>query len=148
MPTQSLNKSIFARKLHHRTLTPLSEPEITIPFGAIIEDARPDRDTMVFSYLQEMYCCPRDIFQSALAGGGTKEAKPTAAPVAAVVPEPAAAVVPEPEPEPAKLRFEALSSSVKGLSRAKVPGGWLVATARGGLAFYPDAKHVWNGESM
>jgi hypothetical protein len=139
-----LNKSIFAKKLHHRTLTPLSEPEITIPFGAIVEDARLDRDTMVFSYLQEMYCCPRDSFQSALAGGGTKAAKPSTEPAAAVVPAPELA----PEPERAKLRFEALSSNVKGLSRARVPGGWLVATEQGGVAFYPDTRHAWNGESQ
>lgn len=137
MPKQSLNKTIFAKKLHHRTLTPLSEPEITIPFGAIIENARIDRDMMVFWYLTEPYTCPREAFQSALAGGGAKEEK-SAAPVSAAAPE----------PEPVKLQFEALSSNVKGLLRARVPGGWLVSTEQGGVAYYPDAKHVWKGDSV
>jgi hypothetical protein len=132
-----LNKTIFAKKLHHRTLTPLSEPEITIPFGAIIENARIDRDMMVFWYLTEPYTCPREAFQSALAGGGAKEEK-SAAPVSAAAPE----------PEPVKLQFEALSSNVKGLLRARVPGGWLVSTEQGGVAYYPDAKHVWKGDSV
>jgi hypothetical protein len=136
LPKQTLNKSIFAKKLHHRTLTPLSEPEITIPFGAIIEDARLERDMVVFSYLTEPYTCPREAFQSAVAGSGAKEEKSAA-------PTPAAAR----EAEPVKLRFEALSSNLEGLSRARVPGGWLVATGQGGVAFYPDARHVWKGES-
>lgn len=139
MPIQSLNKTIFAKKLHHRTLTPLSEPEITIPFGAIVENARVDRDMMVFWYLTEPYTCPREAFQSALAAGGAKEEKSVA---------PAAAAAPAPEPEPVELQFEALSSNVKGLARAKVPGGWLISAAQGGVAFYPDAKHVWKGDSL
>ena len=143
MLKQTLNKSIFAKKLHHRTLTPLSEPEVTIPFGAIIEDVRSDRNMMVFSYLTELYTCPREAFQSAVAGGAAREEKP-AAPAA---PAPAAASEPEPEPEPVKLRFEALSSNVKGLWRARVHGGWLIATELGGVAYYPDAKHLWKGDS-
>jgi len=143
LPKQSLNKTIFAKKLHHRTLTPLSEPEITIPFGAIIENARIDRDMMVFWYLTEPYTCPREAFQSAVAGGVAKEEK-SAAPAGVAAPEPEL----EPDPEQVKLRFEALSSNVKGLSRAKVPGGWLVSSEQGGVAFYPDAKHVWKGESL
>jgi hypothetical protein len=141
LPKQTLNKSMFAKKLHHRTLTPLSEPEITIPFGAIIENARLDRDMMVFWYLTEPYTCPREVFQSSVAGGGAKEEK-SAAPAGVAAPEP------EPEPEAVKLRFEALSSNVEGLSRARVPGGWLVATVQGGVAYYPDAKHVWKGDSL
>jgi hypothetical protein len=124
-------------------MTPLPEPEVTIPYGAILENVRQDRDTVTFNYLTEPYGCPRDIFQSAAAPFAKVE-KPAAT---APAPEPAAAI-PEPEAEPAKLQFEALSSSVEGLSRAKVPGGWLLATERGGVAFYPDARHVWNGESQ
>ncbi len=137
MPKQTLNKSIFAKKLHHRTLTPLSEPEITIPFGAIVEDVRPDRDMMVFYYLTEPYTCPRDAFQSAASGGGANE-QMSAAPARADAPS----------PEPARLHFEALSSNVQGLSRAKVTGGWLVSTEQGSVAYYPDPKHVWKGDSL
>ncbi len=35
--------------------------------------------------------------------------------------------------------------------RAKVPGGWLVWTGRydqGGLTFYPDPNHEWDGNSL
>ena len=137
MPKQTLNKSIFAKKLHHRTLTPLSEPEITIPFGAIVENVRPDRDMMVFYYLTEPYTCPREAFQSAAAGVAAKEETPAA---------PARQSVPE--PDPARLQFEALSSNVQGLSRAKVPGGWLVASEQGSVTYYPDPKHVWKGDSQ
>jgi hypothetical protein len=52
-----------------------------------------------------------------------------------------------------KLKFEKLD--VDGLSfrlnRAKVPGGWLViATSNtgGGVTFYPDPEHKWNGGSV
>jgi hypothetical protein len=49
---------------------------------------------------------------------------------------------------------------VREVRRAKVPGGWLVATymnivadsgtspASGGLTFYPDPNHTWNGASL
>ena len=52
-----------------------------------------------------------------------------------------------------KLKFEKLD--VEGLSfrvnRAKVPGGWLlIATSNtgGGVTFYPDPEHKWNGGSV
>lgn len=33
--------------------------------------------------------------------------------------------------------------------RTKVPGGWLVMSPRmGGVAFYPDPQHTWNGGSL
>ncbi|MCO5166807.1 MAG: hypothetical protein M9894_10635 [Planctomycetes bacterium] len=34
------------------------------------------------------------------------------------------------------------------LHRSKVPGGWMVMTPRGGLAFYPDPQHTWDGNSL
>ena len=43
------------------------------------------------------------------------------------------------------------------LARAKVPGGWLVLletrgrqgiTSGGGITFYPDPKHTWNGSTL
>ncbi len=37
-------------------------------------------------------------------------------------------------------------------ARAKVPGGWLVATggttAYAGVTFYPDPEHKWDGSSL
>lgn len=54
-----------------------------------------------------------------------------------------------------ELRFEpAGASDWKDLElrRAKVPGGWLVVASwgdgRGGLAFYPDPAHAWDGGSV
>lgn len=40
-----------------------------------------------------------------------------------------------------------------GIWRAKVPGGWLVAVRSGGskgggVTFYPDPKHQWDGGSL
>jgi hypothetical protein len=51
---------------------------------------------------------------------------------------------------------------VRQVRRAKVPGGWLVATfmdqighvetykslGSGGVTFYPDPNHTWNGASL
>jgi hypothetical protein len=47
-----------------------------------------------------------------------------------------------------KLDVDALSARV---NRAKVPGGWLlVATSSsgGGVTFYPDPEHKWDGGSV
>jgi len=47
-----------------------------------------------------------------------------------------------------KLEVEALSVRV---NRAKVPGGWLLASissAGGGFTFYPDPQHKWDGGSV
>ena len=47
-----------------------------------------------------------------------------------------------------KLDVDALSARV---NRAKVPGGWLlVATSNsgGGVTFYPDPEHKWDGGSV
>jgi hypothetical protein len=58
------------------------------------------------------------------------------------------------------LKFELLGTAVFGeVHRAKVPVGWLIYIyhksyyeeypfAHGGLTFYPDATHEWNGESL
>lgn len=50
-----LTKTLEARKLHKRTLAPLSDPPVTIPFGAIIENLQNDRDFEKFYYLGEPY---------------------------------------------------------------------------------------------
>jgi hypothetical protein len=41
--------------------------------------------------------------------------------------------------------------NVDWAKRAKVPGGWLVAVGifgGGGVTFYPDPKHEWDGRSL
>jgi hypothetical protein len=138
---QSLNKSITAKKLHRRTMTPLPEPEVTIPFGAIVDNVKIDRDTATFEYLMEPYSCGRELFVTAT-GGAAEGGEAARSPAAALATASSAA-----SPEPVKLHFETLASSIK-LSRAKVPGGWLLATPLGSIAFYPDPNHQWNGESL
>jgi len=135
---QTLNKSINAKKLHPRTMTALPEHETTIPFAAVLDNIRVDRDWVTFHYLSEPYGCPRESLHAAVTGGIAKE--PAATVAAAAIP-----AAPAPEPEAVNLPFEALSSNIKGLSRAKVPGGWLIASSNGGVTFYPDPDHSWDG---
>lgn len=58
----SLNKSVEATKLHERTEAPLVGPEVTIPFGALVEPAGASRDREKFRYLGELYSVGHDIF--------------------------------------------------------------------------------------
>ena len=56
------------------------------------------------------------------------------------------------------FKWEEISKeSVGSIMRAKVPGGWLViyfhkggavGFQAGGLTFYPDPKHEWNGGTL
>jgi len=46
-----LNKSIEARKLNQRSGLPMTGPEVTIPYVAIIEHVETDRDREKFHYL-------------------------------------------------------------------------------------------------
>ena len=53
-----------------------------------------------------------------------------------------------------KLKFEKLdvdNTLPARLSRAKIPGGWLLfalTNAGGGLTFYSDPQHKWDGTSL
>jgi hypothetical protein len=53
-----------------------------------------------------------------------------------------------------KLKFEKLdvdSTLSARVSRAKIPGGWLliaVSNSGGGLTFYSDPHHKWDGNSL
>lgn len=52
------------------------------------------------------------------------------------------------------LIFENLPNNVGGtfaIRRAKVPGGWLIThnwSEAGGLTFFPDPEHKWDGSSL
>ena len=52
-----------------------------------------------------------------------------------------------------KVKFEKLhvdGTSLR-LSRAKIPGGWLViaiSNSGGGFTFYSDPQHKWDGNSL
>jgi len=53
-----------------------------------------------------------------------------------------------------KLKFEKLDvvgTLSARVSRAKVPGGWLlvaIGNSGGGLTFYSDPQHRWDGNSL
>jgi hypothetical protein len=53
-----------------------------------------------------------------------------------------------------KLKFEKLdvgSTLSARVSRAKIPGGWLLivtSNSGGGLTFYSDPQHKWDGNSL
>ncbi len=51
-----------------------------------------------------------------------------------------------------KLKFELLDNTEPehNISRAKVIGGWLISEKhfRGGVTFYPDPNHEWDGNSL
>jgi hypothetical protein len=53
-----------------------------------------------------------------------------------------------------KLKFESLdvgSTVSVRLSRAKIPGGWLLivtSNSGSGLTFYSDPQHKWDGNSL
>lgn len=169
MPKYELVKLIEAQRLNPRTGIPTSDPPVTIPFGAIIEDITPDRDMDKFVYLGQRYQCAHDILDSAIspvaapapaaapvppapparpaeAAAPAAQAAQAAAAVASAAAAAPATVAPEAPAPAAKLAWERLDSTIPCL-RAKLPGGWLVA-AEGGLAFYPDAGHSWDGTSL
>ncbi len=135
----SLNKTIEARKLHARTLTPLSGSEVTVPFGALIDGIERDRDMVRFRYLGEPYTCPYERLESALDGDALRPP----APAPASAPPPSS---PEATPEVPRVSWSRVESRDPALKRAEVPGGWLVVAEAGGalsLAFYPDPNHLW-----
>lgn len=131
----TLTKTIEAKKLNPRTRVPTGEPMVTIPFGAIIQDLVEDRGVIKFLYLGEPFQCLEEVLKTAIA------------PVQPLAKESGAPAAPAEEPggEPV-LRWQAVKSSTD-VSRAKVPGGWLVL-AGGALTFYPDPEHRWDGASL
>lgn len=144
-----LTKSVEGVKVSKRSGIPTTE-RVTVSFGAIIEDPREERDCLRFLHLGELI----DVKYSEVQGyykpidGATPEpaSKSTPAPAAKSTPAPAAK--PEPPADPRFIRWESIPSNFL-VQRAKVPGGWLVATAHGnGLAFVPDVAHDWDGSSL
>ena len=132
----TLTKSIEAKKLNPRTRVPTGEPSVTVPFGAIIQDLREDRDVVKFLYLGEPFQCAEELRRTAMA------------PVQRVEKEAAVAAAPSAAPSSeATLQWLQVKSNLRDVVRAKVPGGWLVLVA-GALAFYPDPKHRWDGASL
>ena len=141
----SLNKSIEAKRLNKRTGTPTTDPEVVIPFGAIVENVEPDRDMERFTFMGELYRCSHELLASATDPHAWK-VQP-AAPAASVTPStPATGKTESAAP---RLQWATVETSHGPLLRAKVPGGWLIAAGSGaGPSFYPDPYHNWDGSSL
>jgi hypothetical protein len=137
-PSVSLTKMIEATKVHPRTGLPLGVPPVTVPYGGLVEPGDVERDRQRFLYLGELYECKQDLFLSATGSG-----KPESTVEAAVE------TAPEPEaPSGPRLQWDRVNSSHHTVTRAAVPGGWLVALNDSGLTFVPDSKHLWDGASV
>lgn len=155
-----LIKSIEARKLNPRTGIPTTDLPVSVPFGAVIEDIKQDRDDAKFYYLGQYLVCAYDVLERAIVpaaqpspnatagASGASPAQPAcSASSAASAPVPAVArEAAPPGPGAPRLVWEGLPSTQGQCMRAKVPGGWLVSLGAG-LAFYPDPAHDWNGAS-
>ncbi len=142
-PSVSLIKMIEATKLHPRTGLSLGVPPVTVPFGALIEPVGSERDRERFTYLGDLYECKRDLFVSATGGakGPSTVEEVEEAAVGATKAEPAVVSGP-------RLVWGQVNSSSYSVSRAAIPGGWLVALHGSGVTFVPDTKHQWDGGSM
>ncbi len=141
-----LTKSIEARKLNPRTGIPTTDPLVSVPFGAIINDIKQDRDDAKFYYNGQYLQCAYDVLERAIVPVAQAEPAPAARPAAVPDPAPTAAAAP-PEPEAPKLVWQTLRSTQSQCMRAKVPGGWLVALGSA-LTFYPNTAHDWDGASL
>jgi len=137
-----LNKSIEAKRLNKRTGAPTADPEVPIPYGAIVENVESVGDFDRFMYLREMYRCTHTLLASAT---DPKAWRAQSAPASASVELPAS----EPAPAKPSLKWTVVESRQVPMLRAKVPGGWLLAAPSGnGLTFYPDPIHHWDGTSL
>ncbi|MBS1829127.1 MAG: hypothetical protein JST93_27735 [Acidobacteria bacterium] len=137
MSKYEVSKSVEAVKLNKRTGAPLGQHPITLPFGAIIEHLEESGDFYLFSYMAERYRMRKDTVKGAI------HAIPAASPAPASKPESEGA--PQEPPKPA-LNFEKLHSAI-AISRARIPGGWLVSTGNS-VTFVPDPNHAWDGASL
>ncbi|MFN9085767.1 MAG: hypothetical protein ACK5XD_12385 [Acidobacteriota bacterium] len=152
MAKYELTKSIDVDELNKRSGLPTGKKR-TLAFGAIISDRVEDRDMDRFTYLGELYRTKTADLNDACR---RISEEPPPAPTPTIVPAPTPTIVPAPTPKPpapvpvkptALLQWEPLSSSIPA-SRAKVPGGWLISITNGGMTFYPDPNHSWDGASL
>ncbi len=150
MAKYEVTKLVEAAKLNMRTGIPLVGPPTTIPYGAIISDVEEDGDNYKFSYMTERYQVKRHVVAGAFhllqgvtpSASAAAPAPPPPAPIAAT-----AAPALEADDRPS-LDFQTLRVKGAGaLSRARVPGGWLVSTAYS-VTFVPDPQHQWDGGTV
>lgn len=144
MARYQVTKSVDAKKLHPRSGIPLSEPPTLLPFGAILEKLREDRDLFKFTYLGQPYQCEQKILKPAIQLLDGSPLDDDASPALSEQPESASAPAVEPD-----IRWQALRTTHGTFLRSKIPGGWLVMSATGAnVAFVPDAGHAWDGKSI
>jgi hypothetical protein len=139
-----LTKSIEAQKLNKRTGGVMMGHGVTIPYGSILRNVEYDEDVVKFDYLDNRFQCRLDTMKgylNAMARPG-EIAPEIQDPVVAA--PPATATDPPTAPQPT-LVFETMAARGLGttIMRAKVPGGWLVASKQGALTFMPDSDHTW-----
>jgi hypothetical protein len=64
MPKLEVTKTIEARMLNKRTRQTLSQPPVTIPYGAILDDVVENRDVVEFTYVGELYNCKAEVLRA------------------------------------------------------------------------------------
>lgn len=156
-PKYRVTKMVEARKLHPKSFIPLSEPPIQLPFTAILEGLKLERDMYRFFYLGLPYQCPQKVMKSAIEKieeSAVKPAEEEAEVVAEAIEEapsslPTAATKAAGKASKATGGFvwEQVSTNQGTLSRGKVPGGWLVRM-QSDICFFPDPGHKWDGSTL
>ncbi len=125
-------KLVEAALLNQNTGIPTSK-RIDLPYGAIIQDPKEDRDLLKFVYLGERYGVRLSDIKGHYEPIGQQPKTARGADSTAAAPQ-------------KSLDFRPVRSNLDVL-RAKVPGGWLVAVGNS-VAFVPDPKHTWDGASL
>ncbi len=160
-PKYRVTKMVEARKLHPKSLIPLTEPPLQLPFTAILEGLTLEREMYRFYYLGLPYQCPQKVMKSAIEkieeaaakppGEETEEAEGTVDAVAVEEAEPAAAPAVRQSTKAAPIAggfvWQQVSTNQGALLRGKVPGGWLVRL-QGDICFYPDPGYKWDGSTL
>lgn len=156
-PKYRVIKMVEAKKLHPKSLIPLSEPPIQLPFTAILEGVKLEREMYRFYYLGQPYQCAQKVLKSAIEKIDEVHAKEVDEDVEEAVEveveEEAAEAAPVPAPRAAVKAaaggfvWQAVQTSKGAMLRGKVAGGWLVRV-EGSVCFYPDAGHKWDGGTL
>lgn len=139
MAKLEVTKTIEARMVNKRNRQVLSQPPVTLPYGAILTDIVENRDVLEFQYLGELYNCKTDVLRAA--SRSLDDWTPT--------PSTASSNAAPPGPEIA-FKWERLNAGPVATYRAKLPGGWLIQVGDSNsraVAFYPDPDHAWDGKT-